>query len=150
MPIPKSVIKIKKANVEYVSSVDRCKYTLVELQRAALRDIGKFLRKRIMQEIKKMPGMKRAKRPYNSTQYWVRKKETDLQIGFKHDSWYGARQELGEFGQPARHILRRTVYENIPEIVHIESKYLSAMEDEALALAMMDENDEGDNEDDGT
>ena len=84
MPMPKSVVKVKKDGVEYISNVDRTKYTLTELTRAALKDVGKFLRKRMIQELQEFPGMKRNKRIYNSTQYWVRKRDCDLQIGIKH------------------------------------------------------------------
>jgi len=82
--MPKSVVKVKKDGIEYISNVDRTKYTLTELTRAALKDVGKFLRKRMIQELQKLPGMKRNKRIYNSTQYWVRKRDCDLQIGIKH------------------------------------------------------------------
>lgn len=135
MALPKSVIKIKKDGVEYVSSVDRVQYTINELTRAALRDTAKFVRKRMIEELRKLPGMKRSKRPYTSTQYWVRRRETDLQIGFKHDSWYGARSELGTHGSPARGILRSTVYNNIPEIRRIQSQYLSGISAENPSLA---------------
>jgi len=149
MPMPKSVTKINKDGVEFVSSVDRANYTIEELSRAALRDVAKLIRKRMIQKLKKLPGMKRSKRVYNSTQYWVRKRETDLQIGFKHDTWYGVQQELGDRNQPARHILRGTVMENIDEIRKIEGQYLSAIEDENKALALIDEKEyvpEGDEE----
>jgi HK97 gp10 family phage protein len=142
MAIP-SPIKIKKGSVEIVSSVDRCNYTIEELSRSALRDVGKFIRKRMIQKLKELPGMRKHRRIYASTQYWNRKRDADLQIGFKHDTWYGVRQELGTHGQPARNILRETVFENIPEIVKIESLYLSSLEDEAKALALIDEDDEG-------
>ena len=142
MGIP-SPVKIKKDSIEIISNVDRCKYTLEELSRAALRDVGKFIRKRMLQELKKLPGMKKNRRLYRSTQYWVRRGESDLQVGFKHSTWHGEQQELGTHGQPARNILRNTVYSNIPDIVKIESQYLSSMEDEARALALIDENDEG-------
>lgn len=147
--MPKSVTKINKDGVEFVSSVDRANYTIEELSRAALRDVAKLIRKRMVQKLKKLPGMKRSKRIYNSTQYWVRKRETDLQIGFKHDTWYGVHQELGDRNQPARHILRGTVMENIDEIRKIEGQYLSAIEDENKALALIDEKEyvpEGDEE----
>jgi HK97 gp10 family phage protein len=139
MPMPKSVIKIKKDGVEYISSVDRCKYTLSELTRAALKDVAKFLRKRIIQKVKTLTGMKRTKRPYSSTQYWVRKKETDLLIGFKHDAWYGVHQEMGTRNQPRKGFLRDTVFENIDEIRRIEAQYLSAIEDEIKAKELIDE-----------
>jgi hypothetical protein len=143
MPVP-SPIKIKRDGVEYISKVDRSKYLLSELIRAALRDVGKFVRKRMLQKLKKLPGLKRAKRPYN-TQFWVRKRDCDLQIGFKHNSWYGVDQELGTRGQPKRGILRETVHENIAEIRRIQGQYLSAIESENRALGLIDENDEGDN-----
>lgn len=149
MSMPKSVTKVKKDGIEFVSSVDRIQYTIEELSRAALRDVAKLVRKRMVQKLKKLPGMKRSKRVYNSTQYWVRKRETDLQIGFKHDTWYGVHQELGDRNQPARHILRGTVMENIDEIRNIEGQYLSAIEDENKALALIDEKEyipEGDDE----
>lgn len=149
MSMPKSVTKIKKDGIEFISNVDRANYTIQELSRAALRDVAKFVRKRMVQKLKKLPGMKRSKRIYNSTQYWVRKRETDLQIGFKHDTWYGVQQELGDRNQPARHILRGTVMENLDEIRNIEGQYLSAIEDENKALALIDEKEyvpEGDEE----
>lgn len=127
MALPKSVVKIKKDGVEYISNVDAVNYTIEELSRAALRDSAKFIRKRLIQALQQLPGMKRNRRLYKSTQYWVRRRETDLQIGFKHDSWYGARSELGTHGQPARGILRDVVYSNVDEILKIQSQYLSGI-----------------------
>lgn len=137
--MPKSVVKIKKNGVEYISNVDKAQYTLNELVRAALRDCAKLIRKRMIEKLKKLPGMKRSRRLYRSTQYWVRKNECDLQIGFKHDSWYGAQSELGTHNQPARGILRETVVENIPEIRKIQGKYLSAIEQENIAQGLISE-----------
>jgi HK97 gp10 family phage protein len=150
MSLPKSVTKIKKNGVEYSSSVDRMKYTLAELSRAALRDVAKLVRKRMIEKLKKLPGMKLNRRIYSSTQYWVRKKESDLQIGFKHDAWYGVDSEMGTSNQPARNILRDTVFENIDEIRTIEGKYLSAIEDTNKASAFISEEEykSGDGEDD--
>lgn len=136
--LPKAVTKIKKDGIEFVSSVDRTSFFISELQRAALRDVAKFIRKRMIEKLKKLPGMKRAKRPYSGTQFWIRKRETDLVIGFKHDAWYSARSELGTHGQPARGILRQTVFENIDEIQRIQGQYLSAIQDENKALGLID------------
>lgn len=133
--MPKSAIKIKKDGVEYVSNVDRVQYTLTELTRAALRDTAKFIRKRMIEALKQLPGMKRNRRLYKSTQYWVRSRETDLQIGFKHDSWYGARSELGTHGSPARGILRNVVHSNIGEIQKIQAQYLSGISAENPSLS---------------
>lgn len=139
MPMPKSVTKVTKGGVTFTSNVDRIQYTLRELQRAALRDTAKFIRKRMIEKLKKLPGMKRSRRLYKSTQYWLRKVESDLQIGFKHDTWYGVDQELGTSKQPKRGILRDTVFENIDQIRIIQGKYLSAIEDENRSLGLIDE-----------
>ena len=141
MALPKSVTKIDKDGVKFISSVDRVNYTIEELTRAALRDSAKLIRKRLIEALKQLPGMRRNRRIYRSTQYWVRRRETDLQIGFKHDSWYGAKSELGTSGQPARGILRDTVYNNIDEIRKIQSQYLSGISDENPNLSGTSEDD---------
>jgi hypothetical protein len=56
-----------------------------------------------------------------------------------HDTWYGEDQELGTSSQPKRQILRNAAHDNIAQIIEIESKYLSALEDEAKALSLIDE-----------
>lgn len=141
MAMPKSVVKINKDGVQYTSNVDAVNYTIEELSRRALYDTAKFVRREMIQELKKMPGMKRNKRIYRSTQFWVRRRETDLQIGYKHDSWYGAHQELGDRNQPARNTLRNAVYPNIDKIREIQGQYLSGIADANTAQAMIDEAD---------
>lgn len=127
MAMPKTVTKVTKDGITFTSNVDKSQYTIQELTRGALRDCAKLIRRRMIDKLKELPGMKRNKRLYRSTQYWVRKWESDLQIGFKHDTWYGAESELGTNGQPARGILRDTVYENIDELRKIQAQYLSAI-----------------------
>lgn len=150
MPIPPSVTKTIKGNVTIVSSVDRCAYTIRELTIAALRDVGKYvcitcnraaqkLYHGSMQHSKRVRGIKK------TFQYWVRRRECDLQVGIAHDSWYGIQQELGSSGNRNRGpsnmkkkgILTGAVYDNIAEIIKIESQYLSALENEAEALALI-------------
>ncbi|MGJ9383234.1 hypothetical protein [Salipaludibacillus sp. CF4.18] len=141
MPMPKTVTKVTKDGVKFTSNVDKIQYSLKELKRAALRDCAKLIRKRMIQKLKKLPGMKKSKRIYKSTQYWVRKRENDLLIGFRHDAWYGAKSELGEKGQPARGILRGTAFENIDEMQRIQGKYLSAIENENKVKGLIDEDE---------
>ena len=153
MSVPKSVIKFSKNGVTYTSSVDRVKYTIRELTRAALRDVGKYICRTCNREAMKLPGMGKSRRvrgKASAFQYWARKKECDLQVGIKHNTWYGVDQELGTKNQPKRGILRNSVYDNIPQIVEIESKYLSALESEAEALRHIEseEDYEGGGEDD--
>lgn len=144
MAVPKSVVTFSKNGVTYTSSVDRASYTINELTRAALRDVGRFVARTCNTEAFKLPGLKYSRRVRGKTsafQFWVRRKETDLQVGIKHGTWYGEQQELGTQNQPKRGILRASVYNNIPKIVEIESQYLSALEDEAAALAKIDEDE---------
>lgn len=139
MAMPKSVTRINKDGVKFINNVDRANYTIKELSRRALYDTAKFVRRRMNDEVRKLTGMRRSRRPYRSNQFWVRKIETDLQIGFKHDTWYGVQQELGTHGQPARNILRNSVYNNINMIREIQAQYLSAIEDERRASGLINE-----------
>lgn len=159
MPLPKSVVKINKDGVTFISNVDRVNYTIRELSRRALMDVGRFI---TYECAKKVRGIKSlAKVPYSAKkyfgkayQYWVRKEETDLRIGIHNvkytekDTWYGGQAELGTNGQPKRAILTTTVQENIDTIREIEARYLSAIEDERKAIALIEEEEAiGDGED---
>ena len=147
MALPRSVTRITRDGVSFTSNVDRTKYLLKELERAALRDTAKLIRKKMIAKIRKLPGMKRSKRPYRAVGYWVRSIEADLQIGFGNtkkglsgDTWYAVQQELGTKNQPKRGILRGTVMENIEDIRRVQGQYLSSIEDENRALGLIDEN----------
>lgn len=151
MAMPKSVIRTTKDGFTIVDNVDRCNYTIRELTRAALRDVGKYLTRQCNQKGQQLRGLKRSKRVRGRSsafQYWNRAKECDLQIGIGNtkqgqsgDTWYGIQQELGTKKQPRRAIITSTVEQNIAKIVEIESQYLSALEDEARSLSLIDEED---------
>lgn len=142
MPLPPSVTRIKKGGVEFVSNVDRCSYTIKELTRAALRDVGKFIcitanKKAQALYFNSMRKSKRVRGIKGAFQYWARKKEGDLQVGIKHGTWYGTEQELGSSKMPKLGILTNSTQDNIATIIEIESKYLSALEDEAKAFSLI-------------
>jgi HK97 gp10 family phage protein len=153
MAVPKSVVRFKKGNVEYISSVDKAQYTIVELTRAALRDVGKYLARTANAKAQKLPGLKKSRRVRGRTSTflynvpWAKTGLPHLEVGVKHDTWYGADQELGTSRQPRRQILRNSAHENIATIVEIESQYLSAMEDEAAALRLISEKEYSGGED---
>ena len=153
MPLPPQATKISRNGVELLSNVDRANYLITELTRAALRDVGKFVTRLVNDKALKLYGgglgktnriipHKGSDRSKLAFGYWARKKECDLQVGVKHDSWYGTDQELGSEGMPKKAFIRNTVYDNIPKIVEIESKYLSGLEDEAVALALIESEDD--------
>ena len=143
MAIPKSVTKISKdGNVTYTQSVDRVNYTIRELTRAALRDVGRYVckefRNAYYSRFKKHSG-----RVGKYTQYWVKYKQRniELQVGMKPNGFYGGYQELGTSKQTKHALLTHAVQDNIAKIVEIESQYLSALEDEAQALSLISEED---------
>lgn len=143
MSVPKSVVRFDKNGVKYISSVDRASYTILELTRAALRDVGKFLARTANSAAMKLPGLKKSRRVRGRTSTflynvpWAKKGLPHLEVGVKHDTWYGAEQELGTSNQPKRQILRNSAHDNIATIIEIESQYLSALEDEAAALRLI-------------
>lgn len=147
MPAPRTVTKVLKNGVEYTSNVDRCEYTMKELCRGALRDVAKFVRKefktRYYEHFTRRTGkggnVPKAKVwASEGTQY------PRVQIGLKKgkvDGFYGLFQELGTSKQPKLGLLQHAVEDNVAQIIEIESQYLSALEDEAKALKMIDENE---------
>lgn len=143
MAVPKSITKISKdGNVIYTQSVDRVNYTIRELTRAALRDVGKFVCKQFRDSyyarFKRHSG-----RVGRFTQYWVKykQKNIELQVGIKPNGFYGGFQELGTSQTPKQALLTHAVQDNIAKIIEIESQYLSALEDEARALSLISEED---------
>ena len=152
MSAPKSVVKVKKSGVEYTSNVDACEYYIHELSRAALRDVAKFVRaefkKNYYSVFKKHSGD--AGRAVSSVV--LASKSTTaprVEIGLKKgriDGFYAYFQEFGSSKTPRYGILQNCVESNVAKIVEIESKYLSGLENEAAALALIDE---GEYTDDG-
>ena len=138
MSVPKSVTKIKKDGIEFTSSVDWVQYSIFELTRAALRDVGKFICNRFKQNY--YSTFKRRKgRVGRYTQYWVRsnpkyQSEPDLQVGLKPNAFYGGYQEVGSSKTPRLDLLTKTVNDNIGDIIKIESKYLSALNESESAV----------------
>lgn len=139
---PKSVMKInKKDGVTFISSVDFAEYTLHELTRAALKDVGKFVVREARGKVNKRTG-----RGAKNIQHWVRSRQEipDLQIGIKPAGFYMGFQELGTSKTPKVGAIYNSVAENIPMIIKIQSQYLSAMNDMESAQGLIDEGEEQD------
>jgi len=154
MPTPKSQTKIKfkkgKTEITYESNLDATQYFLYELNRAALRDVGKFVSKMFRnayyQHFEKHSGDAGKATKYNVI---AGKKTTAprVQIGLssgRMDGFYAYFQEFGTStgNVPRLGLLTKTVQENVPEIVKIESQYLSGLSGEAMKLeAKINENE---------
>lgn len=152
MSVPKSVTKINKNGVTYTSNVDAAQYYIYELNRAALRDVGKFVRKTFRETYYSIFKRHTGDGGKSINFVVLSSKDTKyprVEIGLKKgkvDGFYAFFQEFGTSTQPRLGLLTSTVENNIPKIIEIESKYLSALNDEAQALALIDE---GEYKDDG-
>ena len=148
MAAPKSVMKIDKNGVQFTESVDRANYFITELTRAAMKDVAKFILRIVRKNVRAINNHTRKMRyaPLRY-QYWVRKKECDLQLGIENTArgantaWWADQAELGTANQPKRGFLRAAVYDNIDMIRKIEAQYLSGIETEDESLIDENEND---------
>jgi HK97 gp10 family phage protein len=137
MAIPSSV-KIKKDGVEYLNNVDRVNYTINELTRAALKDVGKFICNRARKKLPRKTGRAR-----KNLQYWVRRKQKkpDLQIGYKPGGFYGGFYEVGSEKTKKTAPIYTSIAENIATIEKIEGQYLSGISSEAGTMAKINESE---------
>lgn len=150
MARPNAKMKIKKGGVVFESNVDAVLWTKDELTVAALHDIARLLKYRVVSRLRAETKVK-PHRAKSGTQYWVRKRDRDLQIGFGNtkkgmtgQAYYLIGQELGDkvkyvakdpsgkihtgySRQPKKAILRRTVLESVPDIVKITDQYFKMM-----------------------
>lgn len=152
MPTPKSQTKIKfkegKTEVTYESNLDATKYFLYELNRAALRDVGKYVAK-VFRNAYYQHFERRTGNAGKATKYKVisGKSTTSprVQIGLKTgqvEGFYAYFQEFGTSKTPRLGLLTHAVEDNVAEIIKIESQYLDGLNDEAAALeALVNEND---------
>ena len=150
MAMPKSVTKINKDGVQFISNVDRVEYTIAELTKAALRDTAKYIR-RIAKEkapvdtgnLKKNIGtwVRKDKDGKTWLQIGIYDKERAKKKGLKY-AFYGMYYEFGSSKQPARPFIKNSVMENIDEIRRIQGQYLSAIDDENKALGLIEEVEE--------
>lgn len=147
---PSAGMKItKKDGVTFESNIDHVMWTMEELIHAANKDVAKYIRKMIGNKlvalyqdkyvkgakIRQRKGELKKKYPRGAAQYWARRQQLDLLIGFQNlkkgqkPLWYGQFQELGDYGHPKLGLLRNTVFENIPMINRIQAQYLTALND---------------------
>ena len=155
MAAPKSVTKVyrsgaKAGQVEFTSNVDRVNYTIEELTKAALRDVGKVLIPKIRQETPKKTGLLA-----KSWQKWVKKSKADghmeLDLGVytaaqakKKGQSYAHHAHLVLLGHATvnggfvegNNFVYQVVADNMQLIRDVEGQYLSAIEDEQKALSI--------------
>jgi len=128
MSLPRAT-RITRNGIEYIDNVDLTIYSLNELIRAGLRDVGKFICSRFRNNCYSVLK-KRTGKIGRFTQYWVRgkKEHPDLIVGTKPNAFYNRFHELGSSKTPKKAILLNTVKDNIDTIKKIESQYLKLIE----------------------
>ena len=151
MPMPKSVTKVKKDGVEFVSNVDQVEYTMKELERAALRDTAKFIRKKMKELVPVDTGTLKS-----NIASWVKKSrdtgEVTLHIGVyspktakkkgKTPAYHTHLLEFGTVNMRPQPFIRPSTLNNIKTIREIQGKYLSYIEDVEKAKGSIDETED--------
>lgn len=153
MGVP-SVVKIKKGNVEYTGKVDIAKYTLRELTRRALLDVGRYVTYNVRKNLRSIFPFTKSHRASERYQYWVLKKENQLILGVENlkkgakTAWWADQLETNSFlrpdggtaqgsaNSPRRHLLEKFVKSHVDKIVEIESQYLQTINNESAAVAL--------------
>jgi HK97 gp10 family phage protein len=145
------------AAVQYISRADEIRFTMAELERAALKEVAKFLRKEIKARVPVDEGTLK-----KNVGTWVKllgkgragekKGAPILQVGVysreraqRKRYYYAYHAHLIEFGtkkMTARPFLRPAVMDNIDQIRIIQGKYLKAIENENLARGLIEEVEE--------
>lgn len=156
MPMPKSVTKINKNGVTYISNVDRVQYTMKELIKAALRDVAKILRYTAKKRTPKDEG--NAKKNIGT---WVREDRNTGEIALffgvynaktarkknlQPASFYFHILEFGSRFVRGLKILTNSTMDNLDNIRNTQAKYLSFIENETKAMSVIKEEDEVSNE----
>lgn len=134
-------------SVKFESNAKQVKYIMTELERAALKEVAKFLRKQVKARVPVKSGTLK-----KNVGTWVKKKDGSLQIGVysrerakRKKYTYAYHAHLVQFGtvktKPVD-FLRAPVMENIDQIRLIQGKYLKAIEDDNRARGLIQEEEE--------
>lgn len=149
-PNAKTKVKLGKKNyneITFNNNVDHVNYTIDQLIMSANKDVGVYLAKLCNAEARKLfKGVNKTRRigsryTVAAFQFWARKYTKDLQVGIKHDTWYGTEQELGSAKMVKHGVLRNTVYDNLDKIKQIQAQYLTALSNEKEAESLAKEAD---------
>lgn len=161
MAKPPAVVKDKNGELIFEDRSALVGWTMYQLQRRALQDVGFILlnatRRRIQQYLLSDEGnprprtdkakVKRSKNGYISNKFnafryqtWVRKKENDLIIGMENlkmgarSAWWADQIELGTNRMPRYSPLQNTVKAYASKIPKIVNYYMGLLNDESAAL----------------
>lgn len=107
MGVP-SVVKIKNGNVEYTSKVDIAQYTIRELTRRAMIDVGRYVTYNVRKNLRSIFPVTKSHRASERYQYWVPKKENYCVLGIENrkkgavTAWWADQLEMDSFVIPPK------------------------------------------------
>lgn len=107
MGVP-SVMKIKKGEIEFESKCDLAKYTISELTRRALMDVGRYVTYGVRKQLRLLLPFTKHHRATERYQYWVPRQENCLVLGIENrkrgakTAWWADQLELDKFVVPPR------------------------------------------------
>lgn len=107
MGVP-SVMKIKKGEVVFESKCDIAQYTIRELTRRALMDVGRYVSYNVRKNVRSIFPFTKYHRASERYQYWVLKRENHLLLGIEKrkegavTAWWADQLELDSFVIPPR------------------------------------------------
>jgi len=149
--------RYNRAGVVYISRTEDCKEMMTELERAALKEVAKFLRKEVKRRVPVKEGIlkrnvgtwvktlgKRVKGQGKGTpilQVGIYDRARARRKGYKY-AFHAHLIEFGTVRAAAQPFLRPSVFENIDQIRLIQGKYLKAIEDENRAKGLINEEEE--------
>lgn len=103
-----SVMKIKKGEIVFESKCDLAKYTIAELTRRALMDVGRYVTYGVRKQLRLLLPFTKHHRATERYQYWVPRKENYLVLGIENrkrgakTAWWADQLELDKFVVPPR------------------------------------------------
>lgn len=106
MGVP-SVMKIKKGEVVFESKCDIAQYTIRELTRRALMDVGRYVSYNVRKNLRSIFPFTKHHRASERYQYWVTKKENELLLGVENlkkgakTAWWADQLEMDSFVIPS-------------------------------------------------
>lgn len=113
----------KKGKVTFEEKLEKCKQKIKEQPNKANNKIGSLIVSEVRKVTPKLTGKMR-----KSLSYWARKKEGDLQVGFK--IWYAVPVILGSLGTKANNFFLEKVKEKIPAIKAMYDEVMKELEKE--------------------
>jgi hypothetical protein len=113
----------RHGQVTFESRLEQCQQKIKEKPQRALPEIGKLIVAEVRKVTPKKTGYLR-----KSLGYWFRKKENDLQVGFK--AWYAVPLILGTLGNKANNFFTNKILELVPTIQELIQEALKELEKE--------------------